>query len=209
MDRDNPAVIAGGNLLAGPGDDKLSLGPLPIDEVSKPREVARETLEHPPLFLCLGGRFRYDPAGPWVLDGIDLHLAPGRHVALVGASGSGKSTIARVLTRFCDLDEGRATLNDHDLREYAQDDVRRQITSLRDQLVAEHLGVAVDKVAGHRSLLAAIEDLRGDGKTLEPFTEDTIADEASPLAENDLMDPDHVPRSLTRTVQRFVAGLRR
>jgi len=51
--------------------------------------------------------------------------------------------------------------------------------------------------------------IRDSGKTLEPFTEDTVAGEASPLAENDLMDPDHVPRSLTRSVQRFISGLRR
>ncbi|HEX3284111.1 MAG TPA: phospholipase D-like domain-containing protein [Mycobacterium sp.] len=89
------------------------------------------------------------------------------------------------------------------------DEVRRQITSLRNQLVAEHLGVAVDELKECPSLLTAVEELRGDGKTLEPFTEETVADEASPLAENDLMDPDHVPRSLTRSVQRFIAGLTR
>jgi hypothetical protein len=41
-----------------------------------------------------------------------------------------------------------------------------------------------------------------------PFTEETVADDASPLAENELMDPDRVPRSLARTFQRFIAGLR-
>lgn len=93
------------------------------------------------------------------------------------------------------------------------DDIRRQITSVRDQLVSEHLGVSVDELAREtrrcRSFLKAIEALRGQGKTLRPFTEDTVAGEAGPLAENDLMDPDHVPRSLTRSVQRFIAGLRR
>ncbi|OBI49090.1 phospholipase [Mycobacterium kyorinense] len=92
------------------------------------------------------------------------------------------------------------------------DGVRRQITSVRDQLVAEHLGVAVDEfesaIRECPSLLAAIEILRGEGKTLQPLTEETVADEASPLAETDLMDPDHVPRSLARSVQRFISGLR-
>jgi hypothetical protein len=58
-----------------------------------------------------------------------------------------------------------------------------------------------------RSFRAAIEDLRGDGKTLRLFTERTVEGEGSPLAENDLMDPDHVPRSLARSMQRFIAGL--
>ena len=92
------------------------------------------------------------------------------------------------------------------------DDVRRQITSVRNQLVSEHLGVPVEEFerALHEcgSLLKAVEELRGQGKTLRPFTEKTVSDEASPLTENDLMDPDHVPRSLTRSVQRFIAGLR-
>jgi phosphatidylserine/phosphatidylglycerophosphate/cardiolipin synthase-like enzyme len=89
------------------------------------------------------------------------------------------------------------------------DEVRREITRVRNQLVAEHLGVSVDELEDCPSLLTAVENLRGDGKTLRPFTEQTVDGEESPLAENDLMDPDHVPRSLTRSVQRFIAGLTR
>lgn len=92
------------------------------------------------------------------------------------------------------------------------DHLRDQITAVRNDLVAEHLGVSVaefeDALAGSQSLLKAVEELRGQDKTLRPFTEQTVSDEASPLAENDLMDPDHVPHSLTRSVQRFIAGLR-
>ncbi|MCA2240882.1 phospholipase [Mycobacterium sp. WUMAC-067] len=92
------------------------------------------------------------------------------------------------------------------------DDVRREIVSVRNGLVAEHLGVPPGELEGavaeHRSVHTAIEALRGDGKTLQPFTERTVADEAGPLAENELMDPDHVPRSLGRSVQRFITGLR-
>ncbi len=94
----------------------------------------------------------------------------------------------------------------------SDDQLRRQITGVRDELVSEHLGVPIDEfqnaAAGTNSHLKAIEQLRGDGKTLRPFTERTISGEASPLAENDLMDPDHVPRSLARSVQRFIVGLR-
>jgi hypothetical protein len=94
-----------------------------------------------------------------------------------------------------------------------QDEIRREITSLRNELVSEHLGVSVGEfgsaVGRFQSFVQAIEALRGQGRSLRPFTEQTIADEASPLAENDLMDPDHVPRSLTRSLQRLIAGLRR
>ncbi len=92
-------------------------------------------------------------------------------------------------------------------------EVRAEVISLRNRLLAEHLGVSAadfeHAVARHQSLRAAVEELRGDGRTLQPFTEETIAGEESPLAENDLMDPDHVPRSLSRSVQRFITGLRR
>ncbi len=63
--------------------------------------------------------------GPFLLDGADLELRPGRRVALVGPSGAGKTTLAHALVRFRELDGGRATLDGHDVREYAQDDVRR------------------------------------------------------------------------------------
>ncbi len=92
-----------------------------------------------------------------------------------------------------------------------RDEVRRQITWVRNQLVSEHLGVSDGEfdraMVQYGSLLKAVEALRGQGKTLRPVTEQTIADEAGPLAENDLVDPDHVPGSLARSVQRFIAGL--
>jgi thiol reductant ABC exporter CydC subunit len=73
-------------------------------------------------------KFLYNERGPWVLDGASLELRPGRRLALVGESGAGKTTIANLLVRFLELDGGRATLDDHDLRDYAQDDVRRLVT---------------------------------------------------------------------------------
>ena len=63
---------------------------------------------------------RYRPGGPPALDRVDLDLPPGRRVALVGANGAGKSTVAAVLLRFCDLAGGAALLNGHDLASYAR-----------------------------------------------------------------------------------------
>jgi phospholipase D1/2 len=93
----------------------------------------------------------------------------------------------------------------------AHQSIRRVIRSVRDQLVSEHLGVSADlfgrSLREGASFLRAVERLRGQGKTLRRFTSRTVADEDSPLAENDLMDPDHVPQSLTRSVRRLVARL--
>lgn len=57
-----------------------------------------------------GLRVRYAPDKPWALDGIDLDLAPGRRVAVVGRSGAGKSTLAAVLLRFLEPAAGTVTL---------------------------------------------------------------------------------------------------
>ncbi len=93
------------------------------------------------------------------------------------------------------------------------DRVRREITSVRDQLVSEHLGVSAgelqEAIVSSGSLVSAIGALRGRGKTLQPITAQTISAEAGRLAEHELMDPDHVPGSLTRSLQRFITGLMR
>jgi len=70
---------------------------------------------------------RYRPGGPPALDRVSLDLPPGRRVALVGANGAGKSTVAAVLMRFCELSGGTALLDGHDLASYAADDVRSVI----------------------------------------------------------------------------------
>ena len=62
-----------------------------------------------------------------VLDGLELHVAPGESLALVGATGSGKSTVAGLLARLYDPEEGRVVLDGHDLRELRLSEVRRAV----------------------------------------------------------------------------------
>jgi len=88
---------------------------------------APRALEGAPVLELADVRVRYGPDQPWVLNGVDLTLAPGRHVALLGPSGEGKTTLAHLLVRFRDPDAGRVMLAGRDLREYAQDDVRRTV----------------------------------------------------------------------------------
>ena len=82
-----------------------------------------------------------------VLDGLDLHVAPGESLALVGATGSGKSTIAGLLARLYDPEEGRVLLDGHDLRELRLAEVRRAValvfeeTFLFSESVAENIRV--------------------------------------------------------------------
>jgi ATP-binding cassette, subfamily B, bacterial len=71
-------------------------------------------------------RFTYR-TGPEVLHGLDLDVAPGTTVALVGHTGAGKSTIAKLLARFYDPTDGRITIDGQDLREVTQASLRRQL----------------------------------------------------------------------------------
>src|SRR5207248_3721797 len=64
---------------------------------------------------------------PPILDGLDLEVAPGESLALVGATGSGKSTVAGLLARLYDPDGGRVLLDGHDVRELRLSDVRRAV----------------------------------------------------------------------------------
>jgi ATP-binding cassette, subfamily B, bacterial MsbA len=71
--------------------------------------------------------FRYSPDLPDVLTGIDLRIAPGEVVALVGPSGAGKTTIASLLPRFWDVTAGFVSLDSVDVRELSFDDLRGAI----------------------------------------------------------------------------------
>jgi len=73
-----------------------------------------------------GVRFGYG-TGPEVLHGIDLTVTAGTTVALVGHTGAGKSTIAKLLARFYEPVQGRITIDGTDLRDVTQESLRRQL----------------------------------------------------------------------------------
>lgn len=75
-------------------------------------------------------RVRYAPDTPWALDGIDLRIDQGRHVAIVGPTGSGKSTLGALLLRFREYEEGSVRLGGYELRDYRGTDLRRLIGAL-------------------------------------------------------------------------------
>jgi ATP-binding cassette subfamily B protein len=70
--------------------------------------------------------FGYDPERP-VLHHVDLRIAPGETVAFVGPTGAGKSTIAKLVTRFYDPTAGRVLIDGHDLRTVTLRSLRSQL----------------------------------------------------------------------------------
>lgn len=72
-------------------------------------------------------RFRYPGANMWALDGLELHLPAGTTLALVGPSGAGKSTVATLLSRLYDPQEGAIRVAGRDLRDFRLETVRRAV----------------------------------------------------------------------------------
>ncbi len=77
--------------------------------------------------------FAYLPKGvkprdvDWVLRDITFRVKPGERVALVGATGAGKTSTISLISRFYDVQRGRVTIDGHDVRDYRQRDLRRSV----------------------------------------------------------------------------------
>ncbi len=94
-----------------------------------------------------GLTFAYGTDRPAVAD-VSLSIAPGEHLALVGATGAGKSTLAKLLVRAYDADEGRVRFGGVDLREAPLDDLRRRLVFVPQEghlfsgTIAENISLA-------------------------------------------------------------------
>jgi ABC-type multidrug transport system fused ATPase/permease subunit len=88
--------------------------------------AARELPPGPGLVAFERVTFGYDAERP-VLHDLDLELAAGRIVALIGHTGSGKTTLASLVPRFYDVQGGRVSIDGHDVRELTLTSLRRQI----------------------------------------------------------------------------------
>jgi ATP-binding cassette subfamily B protein len=74
-----------------------------------------------------GVSFAYDGSDRAALEGIDLAVSPGEAIAVVGATGSGKTTLVTLLTRLYDPTDGRITLDGHDLRDLTVSSLRQHV----------------------------------------------------------------------------------
>ncbi|MDY7041467.1 MAG: ABC transporter ATP-binding protein [Chloroflexota bacterium] len=95
------------------------------DIAERPGAIALPTIEGRVTFEDVS--FRYFQSGQWVLRNVDLVAEPGQTIALLGATGSGKSTIINLIPRFYDLTEGRITIDGYDVRDVTLDSLREQI----------------------------------------------------------------------------------
>jgi len=121
--------------------------------------------------ICLRGvTFRYPRTDQPVYAGLDLDIAAGESLALVGVNGAGKTTLAKLLCRFYDPDAGRICVDGIDLRDLDVEEWRRQVTavfqdvlrlelSLRDNV--DPAGLATDRQVRRALELAGADTLAG------------------------------------------------
>ena len=102
----------------------------------KPAIADPQTAVHPERIAgeiaFTGVQFSYLPDRP-VLPGLDLVVPAGQTVALVGTTGAGKTTIAKLIARFYDPTAGAVTLDGVDLRDFAQSDLRRHVVMVTQE----------------------------------------------------------------------------
>jgi ATP-binding cassette subfamily B protein len=95
--------------------------------VDRPGAVELERLRGELSFEGVSFRYGDDDAGSWALRDIDLHVPPGQTVALVGETGAGKSTFAKLVARFYDPTVGAVRVDGHDLRDVAAGSLRARM----------------------------------------------------------------------------------
>ena len=80
-------------------------------------------------------KYNKEPDAPNVLNHVSFEIKKGEMVALIGQSGSGKSTVADLLLRFYDVDSGRITVDGTDIREYDYKQLRRMIGIVSQEVI--------------------------------------------------------------------------
>jgi len=71
--------------------------------------------------------FRYFDSQPWVLQDINFVAEPGQRIALLGATGSGKTTVTNLIPRFYDVTKGRVLIDGRDIRDVTLESLREQV----------------------------------------------------------------------------------
>ncbi len=120
-------IIANGQEAMTAADRIYEVLDVPPSIVDGPDAVAVEPARVTGLLRFEGVGFRYPDAERPVLDGVDLEVRPGETLAVVGVTGSGKTSLVSLVPRLYDVTDGRITLDGTDIRDLRLDSLRRAV----------------------------------------------------------------------------------
>lgn len=123
------------------GDARDMIAILQLEpEVQDPAEPEKSRIQHGEIAF---GHvvFAHDGADDALFDGLDVRVAAGEKIGLVGHSGSGKSTFTRLLLRFSDIDGGAITIDGQNIAHLTQDDLRRAIAYVPQEPMMFHRSI--------------------------------------------------------------------
>ena len=185
-------ALAGWRRVIGVIDTPVDIADPPGGGVTSARGPAEVRFE--------GVTYSY-PGGPPVLCGIDLRVPAGQKVAVVGATGSGKSTLVKLVTRLADPDEGRVLLDGEDLRDLNLASVRRRVVLVPQEGFLFEGSLAHNVAYGAREPEGATDVVTGPDAVLRAFEELGLADWVAAL-------PDGIETQVGQRGDRLSAGER-
>jgi ABC-type multidrug transport system fused ATPase/permease subunit len=202
---------------------------LPVEIRDRPGAPELPPIQGEVRFEHVG--FAYTPDMP-VLSDLSLHLPAGQTLAIVGPTGAGKSTIANLLLRFYDVQDGRITVDGYDVRAIAQQSLRRQVGMVlqepflfsgtvrhnirigRPEATNAEVEAAARAVGAHTTIMALEKGyetrIRERGNNLSPGQRQLISFARALLADPRILILDEATANLDGlTEQRLQQGLRR
>ena len=117
--------------------------------------------------------FKYSTGAP-VLENFDLHIEPGENIAIVGHTGAGKSSIARLVARFYEFQQGELLIDDVDIRKYDLTDLRlqmgivNQVPFLFEGTIEENIRFSKPEIT--RAEILQLGQMIGNGEWLGTFS---------------------------------------
>lgn len=157
------------------------------EEADRPDAVNMDDIEVKGKVVFENVTFGYNP-DKIVLKDLSLYAKPGQKIAFVGSTGAGKTTITNLLNRFYDINEGKITIDDRDIKDYKRDSLRRNIAmvlqdthlftgTIRENIRYGRLDATDEeveeaaKIASAHSFIMRLEDgydtmIEGDGDNL-------------------------------------------